>query len=115
MKSILQDKKQCWLTMALYGVECVCNLERHHVFGGNPNRSLSEKYGLTVYLAHNMHNEPPEGVHFNESNRLMLQRHAQRTAMAQYGWTERDFITLFGKNYLDESGLDIWLEEDEVC
>lgn len=111
MKSILQDKKECWLTMALYGVECIYDLERHHVFGGNPNRALSEKYGLTVYLNHDMHNETPDGVHHNKRHREMLQRFAQRKAMAHYGWTENEFRAIFGKNYLDESGLDIWPEE----
>lgn len=112
MKSILQNRRECWLTRVLNDVECVKNLERHHVFGGNPNRRLSEKYGLTVYLSHDMHNEPPSGVHCNKRNREMLQRFAQRKAMAHYGWTEQEFMQIFGKNYLNESGLDIWPEEE---
>lgn len=66
-----------------------------------------------MYLNHYMHNEPPDGVHFNKTHRDMLQRFAQRKAMAHYGWAEQDFIRMFGKNYLDERALDIWPEEDE--
>lgn len=115
MKSILQGEKECWLTRQLYDEECTQWLERHHVFQGSGNRALCEEYGLTVYLNHYMHNEPPDGVHHDEKHRLMLQRYAQRKAMAHYGWTEQDFMKLFGKNYLDESGLDIWPEEEEIC
>lgn len=115
MDSILQHEKECWLTKMLYDSECVHALEQHHVFGGNPNRKLSEKYGLVVYLSHDMHNEPPNGVHHNKTHREMLQCFAQRRAMAYYGWTEDDFKALFGKNYLDEAALDIWPEEDEIA
>lgn len=115
MKSILQDEKECWLTRRLDCAHRTDWLEKHHVFHGNGNRALSEKYGLTVYLNHFMHNEPPEGVHFNEYNRRILQDYAQRTAMRNYGWTEQDFIRIFGRSYLDEIGLDIWPEEDEIA
>lgn len=75
-------------------------IEEHHVFGGNPNRRLSEKYGLKVHLCHYCHNEPPQGVHYNLENRLMLQQIAQTQAMEHYGWSVEDFIHIFGKNYL---------------
>lgn len=41
-KSILQDKKESYLTGATY------NLEEHHIFFGTANRKISEKYGLKV-------------------------------------------------------------------
>lgn len=114
MRSILQDEQECWLTRYLYQAHRTDWLERHHVFGGS-RRKLSEKYGLTVYLNHFMHNEPPDGVHFNLYHEQILQEHAQRTAMAHYGWSVAEFMQIFDKNYLNESGLDIWPEEGEVC
>ena len=95
-KSILiaeATHKRCFLC-GNYG-----GLERHHVFGGS-NRKLSEEYGLTVYLCHWCHNEPPIGVHHNKNNRLYLQRTVQRQAMKHYGWTEDQFRAIFGKSYL---------------
>lgn len=74
-------------------------IERHHVFGG-ACRKLSERYGLVVDLCHYCHNEPPDGVHFNAERRKELQRKTQLWAMEKYGWTEEDFIKIFGRNYL---------------
>lgn len=70
------------------------------MFGGNPGRKKSERYGLKVYLCHYCHNEPPNGVHFNKERRLMLQAKAQEIAMERYEWSVEEFIQQFGKNYL---------------
>ena len=75
-------------------------LEKHHVFGG-ANRTKSEKYGLTVMLCHDCHNEPPRGVHHNAVAMKQLKARAQRKAMESCGWDVEDFVTAFGKNYLD--------------
>jgi hypothetical protein len=74
-------------------------IEKHHVYPG-ANRKLSEKYGLCVYLTHDEHNEPPEGVHHNYKNMAKLQKKVQEIAMNHYGWTIEDFIRIFGRNYL---------------
>lgn len=88
------------------GVDSVCyfcktnrNLERHHVFGG-ANREKSEKYGLTVILCHNCHNEPPNGVHHNPEINRTLKHLAQSLAMVHYHWLIEDFIKIFGRNCL---------------
>lgn len=94
-KSIIQTDKRCYICGSTNWLEC------HHIYGGNPNRKLSEKYGLKVWLCHNHHNEPPNGVHFNYTYRCLLQEQAQKIAMNHYGWTIEDFIAIFGKNYLD--------------
>ena len=55
MKSIIQDEKQCY----------VCrnpNVEEHHVYYGTANRTLSEEYGLKVYLCP-AHHRGRFGVH----------------------------------------------------
>ena len=93
-KSILQTEKEC------YFCGTVILLEEHHVFNGNPNRSLSEKYGLKVWLCHAHHNEPPYGVHFNVDARRRLQASAQQKAMEHYGWDVDTFRSKFGKSYL---------------
>lgn len=74
-------------------------LEKHHIFGGS-NRKWSEKYGLWVWLTHDEHNEPPKGVHFNREVRRELQKQGQLAFMTAY--PELDFVTIFGRNYLDE-------------
>ena len=78
-------------------------LEKHHVFSG-PYRKKSEAYGYTVYLCHNHHNEPPDGVHFHKENRNHLKRICQRHFEVSH--SRQDFIDTFGRNYLeDENGL----------
>lgn len=92
MKSILQNEKECYICKTRIW------LERHHIFGGS-NRKWSEKYGLTVYLCHNHHNEPPEGVHFSKRNGTALKQIGQTAFEACY--PELDFVKIFGRNYLD--------------
>lgn len=93
-KSILQTERECFMCGSHHW------LEEHHIFSGNPNRKLSERYGLKVYLCHNHHNEPPYGIHFNKENREKLQKIAQQKAMQHYGWSVDEFRMVFGKNYL---------------
>ena len=89
--SIMQDEKVCFLSGSLEG------LERHHIYGG-ANRRNSAKYGLWVWLRHDLHNEPPDGVHFNIDNNRILQRIGQRTFELRY--PDEDFIKIFGRNFL---------------
>ena len=95
MQSIMQSEKECYMCGSQRA------LEKHHVFGG-PNRKLSEKYGLTVWLCHWCHNEPPNGVHHNAKTMKMLRWQGQLAAMSKYGWTEDDFRKVFGRSYKED-------------
>ena len=77
-----------------------CPTEEHHIFYGK-NRKRADMDGVTVYLCHWCHNEPPNGVHFNKANDMRMKRLGQRTWMAHYGKTVDDFIGAYGRNYLD--------------
>ena len=92
--SIIQTEKRCYICGSERWLEC------HHVYGGNPNRKLSERYGLKVWLCHWHHNEPPTGVHFNAELRQRLQAKVQKKAMKYYGWDTDQFRSIFGKNYI---------------
>lgn len=93
IKSIMNTKKgTCYICGNNRGYEL------HHIFGAS-NRKKSDKYGLTVYLCHNCHNEPPNGVHFNAKIAKRLKAEAQRVAMESYKWDCQKFIEEFGKNY----------------
>lgn len=90
-KSIMQTDKKCYIT------ERTDSLELHHIFGGS-NRKWSEKYGLTVWLTHDAHNEPPDGVHHCIVANRKLQQDGQRAFEAHY--PDLDFMKIFGRNYL---------------
>ena len=93
MKSIIQkDYDSCFLCGTHYW------LEEHHIFGGNPNRKKSEKYGLKVMLCHFCHNEAPFGVHFNQERMLKLHQIGQRAFEEKY--PDKDFLKEVGRNYL---------------
>ena len=98
-KSIIQvNKDRCYLcgrpAMPLDP------LDKHHVFFG-PLRRKSEKYGLTVYLHHfTCHIFGGRAVHNNSEVCRALESEVQGIAMAHYGWTTKDFIQLFGRNYI---------------
>lgn len=74
--------------------------ENHHIFRGK-NRKRADADGLTVYLCHFCHNEPPRGVHFNKDMDLRLKQIGQRVWMQHHGKTVDEFIQAYGRNYLD--------------
>lgn len=77
-------------------------LDRHHIYGG-PNRKKSEKYGLVVYLCHNeCHIFGKHAVHNDANVMQRLHEYGQRKAMEENGWSIKDFIREFGKNYLED-------------
>ena len=94
MKSIIQSKKECYITRSIY------NLHKHHVFEGTANRKISEKDGLWIWLRRDWHNLSNYGVHFNKKLDLKLKRMAQKRWQEYYGKTKEDFIKRYGRNYL---------------
>lgn len=115
MRSIIEgkDEKSCF----------VCGYagktEVHHIFGGNPNRRLSEKNGLKVHLCHMHHRDSKQGVHFNPE--LMEELHTVGQRKFEESHTREEFMRIFGKNYLDDLEANIeenkekgfvWLEEN---
>lgn len=92
---------------------CSDPLDKHHIFGG-PNRSLSEKYGLTVYLCHSeCHIFGKNAVHNNAEVMQKLHEEGQRMAMRRFNWTIDDFRAEFGVNYLEEDE-EIWPEQPKA-
>ena len=96
-KSIMQDKKECYLCRKFYNLEMQVGLEEHHIFGGYANRKLSDKYGLVVWLCQKHHNTPPSGVHFNQANMEILRKDGQRKFEETH--SRQDFCKIFGRNY----------------
>lgn len=100
-KSILQDKRdgQCYLCMLLNNDEDRrTGLEEHHIFGGK-NRSLSEHYGLKVYLCNEHHQSSTESVQRNKEINQLMHEIGQRAFEERY--PNLNFMQIFGKNYLD--------------
>lgn len=100
-KSILQDKRdgQCYLCMLLNNDEDRrTGLEEHHIFGGK-NRSLSEHYGLKVYLCHEHHQSSTESVQRNKEINQLMHEIGQKAFEERY--PNLNFMQIFGKNYLD--------------
>lgn len=104
MRSIMQqDRGVCYLCgQGPYLTEngIPDRLEEHHVFGGNPGRKLSTRYGLTVCL-HGIkcHREGKDSVHKNRETREKLQREGQERFEEVHG-TRKEFMDIFGRNYL---------------
>ena len=73
-------------------------LERHHIYGGNPGRKLSERYGLTIHLCCFHHRDSKEGIHFNKALRKQLQEEGQRAFEKIH--TREEFLEVFGRNYI---------------
>lgn len=96
-KSIIQDKKECYFSKET-GI-----LENHHVFGGNANRKVSDKYGLTIWLTPLHHAEwhrSPPNAELNKVERQRIQQEVQRKAMEHYNWSIDEFRKKSGKSYI---------------
>ena len=93
--SIIQERPdRCFLCGATTG-----KLDRHEPFGG-AYRAKSKRLGMWVLLCH----EPCHlsVVHKFPAENRKLRKLCQERAMEAYGWTTKDFIREFGKNYLEE-------------
>lgn len=94
-RSVISNDKEC----------IICGkseaLHRHHIYYGYANRKLSEKYGCWCYLCGYHHNLSNEGVHFDKHMDDWLKQYCQKTLESQ-GWSRKQFMDTFGRNYLDE-------------
>ncbi len=94
MKSIINGnwKGTCYLCKRITGTE------EHHIFGG-PNRKLSERYGLKVYLCTHCHRDNKSGAHGSREVAEHLKQIGQ--AAFEENHTREEFIKIFGKNHLE--------------
>ena len=95
--SIMQWHKVCYTCWTKYRIVTKDSLEEHHILGG-ALRGFSERYGLKVWLCHNHHNEPPDGVHYNAAASNELKKQAQAAFEARYG--HERWMQEVGKDYL---------------
>ena len=101
--SILQEKgSPCYLCMKMRPhYEWKRAVHEHHIFGGS-NRDKSEAEGLKVYLCLEHHISGKEAVHNNAEMIKVLRQDGQRAFEKTH--TREEFMKLFGKNYLEETG-----------
>lgn len=92
MKSVFQDEAICFVCQRPTNVQ-------HHIFEGTARRSISERYGLKIFLCPPHHNMSDAGVHFNKELDLSLKRMGQEYYESHIG-TREDFIRDFIKSYL---------------
>lgn len=93
MKSIIQDKRECWVCHTTHG------LHLHHCFFGVKNRTISDINGFTCHLCL-QHHEGTNGVHGKNGHELDLK--LKRLCQEKYeeDHTREDFIRLIGKSYI---------------
>lgn len=94
MRSIISGNRKgtCYLCKR------ITRAEEHHIFGG-PNRKLSERYGLKVYLCPFCHRDNKNGAHGSREVAEHLKRIGQ--AAFERDHTREEFVKIFGKNYLE--------------
>ena len=90
-KSILQpeNEKKCYISGSQHDLDC------HHCFAGTANRKIADKYGLWVWLRHDIHADLHDR---NKELDYQLKRDAQKAFEKIYGHDK--FMELFRKNYL---------------
>lgn len=90
-KSIIQycDEPECYISGSRR------NLDKHHCIHGRANRKIAEKYGLWVWLQHDIH------MRLHDSDKKLdkeLEQEAQRAFEKNH--SRNEWMNLIGKNYL---------------
>ena len=100
MKSILQNKKECYFSR-MVETDYVY-LDKHHIFYGTGNRKISEQNGFWVWLEHLHHiqDSPFKTPHNDKKTDLYLKRKCQEKFEETH--TRNEFMSLIGRNYLEE-------------
>ena len=102
-KSIIQeDDGTCYLCRILHDDWSIKkDLEKHHIFGGNRWREISEKYGLYVHLCHSHHRTGSEAVHDSKRSgeiKQLLFIEAERAWLKERDMSS--WMELIGKNWI---------------
>lgn len=94
MKSILQGRKECYITRSRE------ELEEHHIYyGATGLREISERNGFKVWLARPLHTGYLTGIHGgNHSLDLRLKEDCQREYEKTH--TREEFVQIIGMSYL---------------
>ena len=83
------EEPQCYITGSRI------NLDKHHCIHGLANRKIAEKYGLWVYLRHDIH------MNLHDKDKELdreLEQDAQRAFEKEH--SREEWMKLIGKNYL---------------
>lgn len=91
MNSILQDRKECYVT---HSTE---RLEKHHIMRGS-RRKAAEKWGCWVWLRSDWHTGSSYAVHNNPRFEMQLKQICQMKFEELHG--HETWMKVFGKNYL---------------
>lgn len=94
MKSIMHDKRRCYICGTQY------SLELHHIFPGYGRRKISDENGFTCYLCARHHNSGKFSVHTDRQLMEWLQEQCQKKYEETH--TREEFISLIGKNYIKD-------------
>lgn len=88
-KSIMQNEEVCYISGSRM------QLDKHHCIHGGANRKLAEKYGLWVWLRHDIH------MRLHDQDKELdrkLEQDAQKAFENKY--SREEWMRLFRKNYL---------------
>lgn len=93
---IMEDNPPYWKNKRFEGSE------RHEAFFGGKNRKRSIEDGLVVFLTPELH-RGTNGVHGKNGHYLdeMIKKNAEMVWLRKNNKTIEDFISSYGKNYLD--------------
>lgn len=93
MDSIMQNKRECYITGATEG------LHKHHIYKAS-RRKTSEKNGFWCWLRWDWHNGAGYGVHGKDGHEL--DERLKRVCQSKYEetHTREEFRALIGKSYL---------------
>lgn len=98
MKSIIQNKKECFLCKTNYDVVTTTELNEKLIFNKYPINKQSEKYGLKIYLCPRHNNFDKYQEKFKKALELSLKQLAQTKFEETHKRIE--FIKYFNKSYL---------------
>ncbi len=78
------------------------NVEPHHIFQGEANKVLSEKYGFMVPLRSDWHRKTPYSIHMDRKLNLSYKVRCQEYYINVLGKSREEWIAEFGQWWSEE-------------
>lgn len=79
------------------------NVEPHHIFQGEANKVLSEKYGFMVPLRADWHRATPYSIHMDRKLNLSYKLRCQEYYINVLGKSREEWIAEFGRWWSEEN------------
>ena len=97
--SIMQDRKECYVTRKKMNISAAGGLQVHHIYAGK-NRRTSDQNGFWIWILPYWHTGCNEAVHCKNGSALDMELKQDCQRKYEETHTREEFMQLIGRSYL---------------